>query len=70
MEGNELFQQLAPSQERLERLALLGEWHLNSGRIQEAKSCFDTVLKWRPQSALAAEHLHSAEGEALRQAHS
>lgn len=42
-----------PSHERLERLTLLGQWHLHSGRIAQAKQCFETVLKWRPDSAEA-----------------
>lgn len=39
-----------PSHERLERLALLGEWHMNSGRKDLARECFETVLKWRPEA--------------------
>jgi len=39
-----------PSHERLERLTLLGEWHLHAGRADKARLCFETVLKWRPES--------------------
>jgi hypothetical protein len=39
-----------PSHERLERLTLLGEWHLNAGHASQAKECFEAVLKVRPDS--------------------
>lgn len=39
-----------PSHEHLERLALLGAWHLDSGQKEKARLCFETVLKWMPES--------------------
>jgi hypothetical protein len=42
-----------PSQERLERLAMLGEWYLHLGRKEQAMRYFKTVEQWRPGSHLA-----------------
>jgi len=45
----------APTHERLERLTLLGEWHLHAGQKAQARQYFEPLHQWRPESLEAQE---------------
>jgi hypothetical protein len=45
-------------------MALLGQWHLSAGRIDQARQCFEAVLRWNPESIQAKEALAAMESQA------